>query len=125
MCVYLNTFSDIEIEEVAVEHRLDTASNDGDQVEEALRVVAVDPVENVQRPVAAECKQVVTGDRFCLACLTDHEQLWQDRHRLQVDRECPQDLRHNKDLHFRKFFNSSVADYMTIYQPVLLREASK
>ena len=35
------TFGDVEIEEVAVEHRLHHAGHDGDQVEEAVEVVAV------------------------------------------------------------------------------------
>jgi hypothetical protein len=34
----------------------------------------------------------VGGNGLCLARLADHEQLWQDGHRLQVDGEGPQDL---------------------------------
>jgi len=52
-----------------------TASDDGDRVEEALRVVTVDPVEYVQRPVHTQRKQVVTRDRLRLTRLADHEEL--------------------------------------------------
>lgn len=86
------TFGYVQIKEVTVENGLDTAGNDGDQVKETLRVVTVDPVEDVECPVNAERKQIVTGYCFCLTSFTDHKQLGQDRDRLQVDGERPQDL---------------------------------
>lgn len=86
------TFCDVKIEEVTVEDSLDASGDHGDQVEESLGVVAVDPVEYVQRPVAAEGKQIMARDRLGLAGLTDHKQLRQDCNRLQIDRERPQDL---------------------------------
>ena len=87
------TFGDVEVEEVAVEDRLDQACHDGDEVEEALEVVAPDPVEEIERAVDAQRKQVVARDGLRLARLAHHEQLRQDGHRLQVDGEGPQDLR--------------------------------
>ena len=54
------TLGDVEIEEVAVEDGLHTSGHDGDQIKEALRVVAVDPVEDVQSPVQAHCKKIKT-----------------------------------------------------------------
>lgn len=86
------TFGDVEVEEVAVEDRLDQACHDGDEVEEALEVVAPDPVEEIERAVDAQRKQVVARDGLRLARLAHHEQLRQDGHRLQVDGEGPEDL---------------------------------
>lgn len=58
----------------------------------ALGVVSVDPVQQVQRTVRSEGKQIVAGDALRLARFADQEQLRQDGHRLQVDRERPQHL---------------------------------
>jgi len=82
----------VQVEEVAVEDGLNDAGNDGDEVKEALRVVAVNPVEQVQAAVQAESEQVVSGDGLSLASLADHEQLGKDGDRFQVDGESPQDL---------------------------------
>lgn len=76
----LVTFGDIEVEEIAVEDCLDQASNDGDEVKEALEVVAPDPVEEIECTVDTQCKQVVAGDGLRLTRLAHHEQLWQDGH---------------------------------------------
>lgn len=86
------TFGDIEVEEIAVEDRLDQAGHDGDEVEEALEMIAPDPVEEIERAVDAQREQVVAGDGLRLARLAHHEQLRQDGHRLQVDGESPEDL---------------------------------
>lgn len=87
------TFGDIKVEEVTVEDSLDHAGHYGDHVKEALKVKAPDPVEEIERPVQAQAEQVVGGDCFCLSSLADHEELGKDSHRLQIDGECPQDLR--------------------------------
>jgi len=63
----------VQVEEVAVQNGLDDAGHDGDEVEEALTVVAVDPVEEVQAAVQAKCEQVVSGDCLRLASFADHE----------------------------------------------------
>jgi len=80
-----HTFGDIEIEEITVKDSLDTSGNHGYQVEESLGVIAVDPVQYVQRSVTAESKEIVARNCLRLASLADHEQLRQDRDRLQVD----------------------------------------
>ena len=90
----LENLSDVKIEEVAVENGLDAAGDDSDDVIEALEVVAVDPVEDVEATVGAKSEQVVAGDRLGLPSLGDHEQLGQDGDTLQVDGEGPQDLHH-------------------------------
>lgn len=58
----------------------------------ALRVVAEDPVEEVQASVRAQGKQVMTGDALGFACLRDQKQLGQYSHRLEIDTERPQHL---------------------------------
>jgi len=92
----LPNFSDIKIEEVAVENGLNASRNHSDRIKEILRVETIEPVEDVQRAVHAERKQIVTGDGFSLPRLTDHEQLWKDCHRLQVDGERPEYLKESK-----------------------------
>ncbi len=56
------TFCDVQVEEVTVEDSLHDAGEDGDQVVEALAVVSVDPVEDVEASVGAQTEQVVAGD---------------------------------------------------------------
>lgn len=86
------TFSDIKVEEVTVEDGLHQTGHNGDHVKEAFEVETPDPVEEVEGPIHAQAEQVVGGDGLCLARLADHEELRQDRHRLQIDGERPQDL---------------------------------
>lgn len=76
----LATFGDVEVEEIAVQDCLDQAGHNGDEVEEALEVIAPDPVKKIKRAVDAQRKQVVAGDGLCLACLAHHEELRQDGH---------------------------------------------
>ena len=74
------TFSDVEIEEITVQYCLHAASNNSDKVEEAIKVVSVDPVQQVEGPVGTESEQVMAGDCLSRPSLTDHEQLGQDGH---------------------------------------------
>jgi len=83
---------DVQIKEVAVENSLNTSSYNSNQVKESLKVVAVDPVEDVQTTVAAQCKQIVAGNSLSLSSLAYHEQLRQDCNRLQVNRKGPKNL---------------------------------
>lgn len=87
------TFSNIKVEEVTVEDSLDYTRHDGDHVKEALKVVTPDPVEKIEGPIQAQAEQVVGGDSLSLPGLADHEELGKDCHRLQVDGECPKDLK--------------------------------
>ena len=93
----LENLGDVEIEEVAVEDGLNTASNDGDDVKESVVVVSPDPVEDVEGAVGAESEEIVAGDGLRLASLAHHEQLGQDGDTLQVDGEGPEDL-HDTEL---------------------------
>jgi len=107
------TFSDIEIEEVTIENGLDAAGDDCNEVKEAFHVVAIDPVEDVQSSVDAECKQVVTCDCLRLPRLTDHEQLWKNSHWLQVDGKRPQNLNTSQSL---QWMNAAVTDKLTVIE---------
>ena len=93
----LQDLRDVEIEEVAVKDGLDAAGDDGDDVVEALRVVSVDPVEDVETAVGAESKEIMARDGLRLPGLADHEELGQDGDALQVDGEGPEDL-HDAEL---------------------------
>jgi len=85
---------DIQVEEVAVEDGLHTTRHNSDQVEESGVVVSVDPVEDVEGTVRSQCEQVVRGDGLRFTRLRDHEELWKDGDRLEVDGEGPQHLHH-------------------------------
>ena len=88
----LEDLGNIKIEEVTVKNGLDAAGNYGDDVIEALEVVAIDPVENVESAIWAQGEQVVAGDGLRLAGLGDHKELGQDGDTLQIDGEGPEDL---------------------------------
>lgn len=88
----LLTLCDVEVEKVTVENCLNASCHHSYQVEKALKVVTVDPVENVQSAVGAKGKQVVRGDGLCFTCFADHEQLGQNGNWFQVDGKCPQNL---------------------------------
>lgn len=51
LAVGLNYTSDVQVEEISVENGLHDSSNNRNWVEEALSVVSVDPVENVEESV--------------------------------------------------------------------------
>ena len=56
------TFSDVQVEKVAIKDGLNNTRNDGNPILEALGVVAVDPVKDVEETVRSERKQVVGSD---------------------------------------------------------------
>lgn len=86
------TFGNVKIEKVTVQDRLNDACDNGNPVDEVLRVVTIDPVENVEKSVDTQREEVVAGDRLGLASLANHEQLRKNGHRFQVDRERPEHL---------------------------------
>lgn len=69
------TFCYIQIEEITVEDGLNNASNNGNHIEEALKVEPPYPVDEVQRSVESQEKQVVCRDGLSFASLTDHKKL--------------------------------------------------
>jgi len=58
----------------------------------ALREPPVDPIGDVQGPIDAQRKEVMRRNCLGLARPLQHEELRQDGHTLQPDRERPQDL---------------------------------
>ena len=59
------------------------------------RYAPPDPVGNVKRPVRAQRKDVVRGDRLSAAGALQHKQLGQDRNALEPDAERPEHFRGN------------------------------
>lgn len=88
----LQHLGNVEVEEIAVQDRLDGSGEDRDQIVVSLGVVPVDPVEQIQGTVRTQREQVMAGNALRLARFADEEQLGQDGHRLQVDRERPEHL---------------------------------
>merc|ERR1712166_315554 len=88
----LYNLGDVEIKEVGVQNRLNNSGNDRDDIIEALEIVSVDPVENIESSVCAQGKKIVGCDGFGFACFLDHEKLGQDGHRFQINRKGPQNF---------------------------------
>lgn len=70
--------------------------HDCDHVKEAFEVEPPYPVDEIEGSVEAQEEQVVSGDGLSLPRFTDHEELRENGHRLQVDGKRPQDLWHKK-----------------------------
>lgn len=87
------TFCNIQIEEVTVEHGLDHAGDDGDEVEEALEVVAPNPVDQVQGTVQTQEEKIVSGDGLCFPSFADHKKLRENSNWFKIDGEGPQYLK--------------------------------
>lgn len=85
-------FSDIEIEEVDVENSLNDTSDHSDRIEEALGVISVDPVEDVETAIHSQHEQIVTSDCFSFSSFRHHEQLRKNCASLKVDGESPENL---------------------------------
>ena len=90
--ILIFTFGNIQVEEVAVKRCLYASSYNGNKVIESLKIVSVDPIDDVQSTVGTKCKQIVAGDGLSFTSLWYHKQLGQDGYWLQVDGEGPQDL---------------------------------
>lgn len=74
------TSSDVEIEKVAVEDGLDDSGHDGDQIDEAFKVITPDPIQQVQATVWAKRKEIVGSNRLSFARFGNHEKLGQNGH---------------------------------------------
>jgi len=92
----LNDTRHVEIEEICIQHGLNNSGDDGDRIQKALRVEAVDPVQNVESAVGAERKQIMCSNGFSRAGSLKHVQLRHDGDRLEIDAECPQNLHDRK-----------------------------
>jgi len=94
----VGTFGYVQVEEVTVENGLNTARHNRDEIKEPIKVVAIDPVEDVETAVDTEGKQVMTRDSLRLARLADHEQLRENRDRFQIDGKRPEELKKEKKM---------------------------
>lgn len=92
LTVGLDDTSDVKVEEVSVENGLDDSGDNGNWVEEALGVVSIDPVEDVEESVGSEGEEVVSSDGFSVSGTREHEELWHDGDGFEVDGESPHDL---------------------------------
>lgn len=63
------TFGNIQVEEVAVKCCLYASSYNGNKVIESLKIVSVDPIDDVQSTVSTKCKQIVAGDGLSFTSL--------------------------------------------------------
>lgn len=82
----------VNVEEVRVQNRLDDASQNGNWINITVCEVPIYPVGDVEGTVNAEGEQVVCGDVLCFPCALKHEELGEDRNRLEPDGESPQHL---------------------------------
>lgn len=85
-------FSNVEVEEIAVQHSLDNTSTDSNGIHMVIFIISVDPVQDVERTVCPKSKQVMAGDVFSFSGLGHHEQLWHNGNRLEIDGKSPEDL---------------------------------
>jgi len=58
----------------------------------AVFIVSVDPVQDVKCTVRAESKEVVAGNVFGFPSFGNHEQLWHDCNRFEVNGKGPTDF---------------------------------
>ena len=86
----------IQIEEVEVQYSLKNTSNNSNDVIESFKVIAVDPVEDVQGTVRSKSKQVMGGYAFSFSCFRYHEQLRKNGNTLKIDREGPEHFHYSK-----------------------------
>lgn len=96
LAVGLDDTSDVKVEEVGVEDSLNDSGDNSNRVEEALSVVSVDPVEDVEESVGSKGEEVVSGDGFGVSSSGEHKELWHNSHSFQVDGESPHDLHEHK-----------------------------
>lgn len=89
LTVGLDDTSDVKVEEIGVKNGLHNSGNNGNRVEEALGVVSINPVENVEESVGSEGEEVVSRDSFSISSPGKHEELWHDGNSFEVDRKSP------------------------------------
>ena len=86
----------VKNKEVSINSCLNNASGDSDDVVEALIVVSVDPVEDVEQFVASQRHKVEQHDWLYRLAMAGDRELGDDGDSFQVHRECPEQLHHDK-----------------------------
>lgn len=84
----------VDIEEVGVQDGLDNTRNDSVWIIKLGHFgdVSVNPVRDVQRPVCAERKEIMSSNRFRFASSLQHKELGKDSNRFKPDGKRPEDL---------------------------------
>ena len=85
---------EVIIEKVRVEYRLkDTAEvNNKVMLVHRLMVGSVDPIQNVERPISSHEDNVIASQVLHLPIPLQHNELWKDSNRLQVNGKGPKQL---------------------------------
>jgi hypothetical protein len=85
------------VEEIDVEAGLNEAGDVGDPVVlvVSLRVRSIHPVHNVESTVDTQQEHIMTRQVLDFSVSLQENQLWDDRHCLQIDGELPKGLRKN------------------------------
>jgi len=86
----------VKHKEVSIDSCLNNAGGDSDDVIEALIVVSVDPVEDVEQLVQSQSHEVEQDDRLHSLGVVGDRELGDDGDSFQVHRECPEYLHHDK-----------------------------
>mmetsp|Transcript_18488 Transcript_18488/g.39353 ORF Transcript_18488/g.39353 Transcript_18488/m.39353 type:complete len:223 (-) Transcript_18488:245-913(-) len=81
------------VEEIAIEPSLHQSADPADPIHIVLSKIAVDPVEDIERPICAHATHEVRREILDLADLLQEHQLRQDGYTLQPDGRRPQDVR--------------------------------
>jgi hypothetical protein len=63
------TFSNEKIKDITVKNSLHDSSYNGDEVIMIFKIIAVDPVEEIQGTIRAKRKEIMRRDALCLASL--------------------------------------------------------
>eukprot|EP00354_Favella_ehrenbergii_P003926 CAMPEP_0170457202 /NCGR_PEP_ID=MMETSP0123-20130129/4576_1 /TAXON_ID=182087 /ORGANISM="Favella ehrenbergii, Strain Fehren 1" /LENGTH=184 /DNA_ID=CAMNT_0010720923 /DNA_START=394 /DNA_END=947 /DNA_ORIENTATION=+ len=80
---------EVVVEEVDVEAGLEDGRQRLRPAEEALHLVAVDPIQNVEEAIEAEAGNVVTGEVFNNTHLVQHDDLGDEGDGLEPERVAP------------------------------------
>jgi len=100
----------VKHKEVSIDSCLNNAGGDSDDVIEALIVVSVDPVEDVEQLVESQSHKVEENDWFHSLGVVGDRELGDDGDSFQVHRECPEYLHHDKLMVDEKSENSGPND---------------
>lgn len=108
--ITLLTFCNVQIEEVTVKNSLDHTSNNRYEVKKSLKIVAPNPVDQVQGTVQTQEEKVVSSDGLRFPSFADHKELGENGDRFKVDGESPQYLERKKQ---RRLFNCHTVNRST------------
>lgn len=86
----------VDVEKVRIQQGLDNASNDRNGLDRPLEggfgEISIHPVGDIESPVQSQGEEVMRGNGVCFSGPLQHEQLRQDRDRLEPNGKGPKDL---------------------------------